>query len=221
VDLEELNAVATGNAGGIIGLGFKGRKQSLEPLERAGIFAHPNEFHTSETGRRVRPIALMPNVLQNRRPRRDTDPGTNKNSNFVVEHVLSRGTVRAVNSEGRHLLAVLESHLVHAKGVNTLIKLRLSRSSTNGITKSAGEVADLTDMDRHVRIEWTRGNGERVPLVLRNPRDLEEEPLASFVVERGFRELDFDDIYVLLGTVYSHFVSNLSCAYRMGGGRHG
>lgn len=194
MDLEEFNSRAAGDTGSLVGLLLKRGQQSLEPLEGTSVLANPDELNTTKTSRRVGRVAQMPDVLENRSPRSYTNTSTDEDSNFVLKNILSRGTVRSINAEARHLLAVLQSDFVHAHGVDTIVELRLSRASTECVTESAGEVTNLTHVNRDVGVEWARGDGKGVPLVLGDRGHLKEEPLTSLILERGLVELNLDDI---------------------------
>ena len=62
-------------------------------------------------------------------------------------------------------------------------------------------------MDGHIRVVWARGDGERVPLLLADGRDLDEEPLACLVLERRLAELDLQRVIWV-----SDDLDNLGCA---------
>lgn len=136
----------------------------------------------------------MPDVLQDGGPRCDTDTSSDQNSDFVFENILSRSTIGSVDFQSRHLLPILKSNLVHAHGIHTLVQFGLSGSSTNSITEGSGEVTDLANVDRNIRVVWARGDGKRMPLVVRDGWQLQEKPLACLVLERRLRELDLDDV---------------------------
>lgn len=165
VDLEELDAVASGDARRLVALAFQRGQQRLEPLERARVLAHPDELHAAEAARRVRAVAQVPDVLEDGRPRRDADAGADEDGDLVLEHVFGGGAVGAVDSEEGHLLAVLEGDLVHAHRVDAFVEFRLGATRTDGVTECAGEVADLSDVHGDVRVVGAGRDGERVPLV--------------------------------------------------------
>lgn len=147
VDLQELHAGAAGQACRLDTLLLEGGEQGLEPLEGARVLAHPDELDTAKTTGRIGAVAQMPYVLEDGCPGCDTDTGTDQNRDFVLKDVLCRGTVRAIDADRWHLLAVLQGHLVHAHRVDSLRQLRLSSSGTDGVTKRPGKVADLADVD--------------------------------------------------------------------------
>jgi hypothetical protein len=136
----------------------------------------------------------MPDVLEDRGPRSHTNTGTDKHSDFVLEYIFGRGTVRAVDSESRHLITVLKGNFVHTHGVNIVVELGLGSTSTESITQLSGEVTNLANVDRHIRVKGARSDGKRVPLVLGKPRHLEEQPLTSLVLERRLVELDLNHV---------------------------
>lgn len=96
-----------GASGCVHGLGFEGGKEGLEPFERAGVFADPDELHSSETAWRIRAGAEMPYVLEDAGPRGNTNACANKNGDLIVEDILGRSTVRAVDPDRGHFLAIL------------------------------------------------------------------------------------------------------------------
>lgn len=174
VNLQELDARASRHASRLGRLLLERGQQSLEPLEGGGVLADPEELDTAQTRGGVRAVAQMPNVLENGRPRSDTDTSSDQHRNLILEHILGRGTVWPVDLDRRHLLAVLKGDLVHSHGVDTFVQLSLSRTSTDGVTECACKVADLTNVDRHVRIVRAGCDGERVPLVFGDCRKLDE-----------------------------------------------
>ena len=194
VDLEELHATATGNAGGLVTLSLERGEESLEPLEGPSILADPNKLNTSQPGGWVGTVAEMPDIFQDGSPGGNTDTSTDQHRNFIVKHILSRGTIGSVDSEAGHLLAVLKGNFVHAKRVDAIVKLSLGGTGTNSITEGAGEISNLPNVYGDIGVVGARSDGKRMPLILGDGRDLKEEPLTSLVLERRFRELDLNDI---------------------------
>lgn len=166
----------------------------MEPLKGRGIFADPNELDTAQTRRRVRPSPHVVDVFENGCPRGDANASADQNGNFVVEDVFGRRSIRTVNADRWHGLAILQCDFVHAHGIQGIVFFRLGRAGAEGITESAGEVANLADVDRDVVVKGAGGDGERVPLSGGDVGDVEEEPLAGFVLHARFRELDFQRI---------------------------
>lgn len=147
VNLEELEARASGNASCLVGLLFEGREQRLEPLKGTGILANPDELHTTKTSGRVRRVSEMPDVLQDGSPGSDTNTSTDKNSDFVFKDIFSRSSIRSIDSKSRHLLTVLQSDLVHAHRIDAVVELGLSSTSTKGISQLTSEVTNLSNVD--------------------------------------------------------------------------
>jgi hypothetical protein len=106
----------------------------------------------------------MPDVLQNRSPRCNTNTSTDKDCDFIVKHVLSRGTIGAIDAERWHVLAILECHLVDTRRINTVIQLGLSASGTNGITQCPCEVTDLSNMHGDIRVIRAGCDSKWMPL---------------------------------------------------------
>lgn len=194
MDLEEFNAGAARDAGGLVGLLLQRRQQGLEPFKRARVFADPDELDTTKTGRGVGRVAHVPDVLEDGCPGRDTNSGSDQHGDFIVEDVFSGCSIGAVDPETRHLLAVLQCHFIHAHGINALIELRLSTTCSRGITQSTGEISDLSDVNGHIGVERAGCDGEGVPLVFRNRRHLEEQPLTGLVLERWLVELNLNHV---------------------------
>lgn len=174
------------------GLELKRREQVLEPLKRGNVLADPDKFDTLEAQWWVGALPCLPDVLEDRSPRSDTNTGSDEDSNLVVKHILSGSSVRAVNSQSRKPLAVLQGNLKLAVGIQVVAEHR--RSSANSLAESLCKVTNLADVNRDIGIRWARGDGKGMPLVLGNFRDVEEEPLAGLVLERGLLELDFHGV---------------------------
>jgi hypothetical protein len=113
-----------------LALSFEGREKDLEPFEGGRVFADPDELDTAETGRWVRSIAHMPDVLEDGGPRSDTDTSADEDSDFVVKDVFSGSSVRSINAKFGHLLSILECDLVHTHRVDTVVELGLSATSS-------------------------------------------------------------------------------------------
>ena len=134
-------------------------------------------------------------------PGSDTDTGTNEYGDFVLEDVLGGGSVRSVDAESRHLLAVLKRDLIHTHGVEIVVELRLRLTGTKGVGKSASEVTNLANVNRNVRILGAGGNGKGMPLVVADFRAVEEQPLSRLVLHARLGELNLDGVYYLLAVV--------------------
>lgn len=194
VNLQKFYTARAGDTSSLARLVLERREESLKPLERAGIFAHPDELDTTETGWWVGAVAQMPDVLEDRGPWRNTNTGSDQNGDFILEHILRGSTVGSINAKMGHALAVLEGDFVHSHRVNRVVKLSLGRTSTETITEISGEITNLPDVNGHIRVKGARSDGERMPLVSGNVGDLEEQPLPGLVLERRLVELDLDDV---------------------------
>lgn len=80
-------------------------------------------------------------------------------------------------------------------------------AAAEGVSEAAGEVADLADVYADVGVEGAGGDGEGVPLGVGDFGDLEEEPLACFVVHAWFAELD---LHCICGCQYNDIRNSLS-----------
>ena len=70
----------------------------MEPFKGGGILADPDELDTLETFGWVGTGAEMPDVLEDASPGGHADAGTDQDGNLVVEDILCRGTVRAIDT---------------------------------------------------------------------------------------------------------------------------
>lgn len=136
----------------------------------------------------------MPDVFEDAGPRRDADAGADEDGDFVVEDVFGRGTVRSVDTDSWHCLAVLERDFVHAHWVEAFELFGLEGAGAEGVAESACEVAYLSDVDGDVGVEGAGGDGKWVPLVTGDGRDVDEEPLPCFVAHGRFAELNLHRI---------------------------
>ena len=110
-------------------------------------------------------------------------------------------------------MAVLEGDFVHAHRVEAFQVPCLGWTASEGVTETAGEVADLADVYADIRVEGTGCDGEWVPLGVGYFRDLDEQPLSGFVFHAGFAELDFHCICTWLGFVRMEVFGHLYIPY--------
>jgi hypothetical protein len=175
--------------------------------EERRVWNHSNDEVSLQTQmnstRRRRLETEVVDGLENRSPGCDTDTGSDEHGDFVLEDVFGGRSVGSVDAESRHLLAVLESDLVHAHGVELVVELGLRLAGTKGIGKGAGEVTDLTDVNGNVVVVRARGDGKGMPLVVADFRAVEEEPLSGLVLHAGLGELNLNGIYSSLVSVCS------------------
>lgn len=136
----------------------------------------------------------MVDGLENRGPWGHTNTGTDEDSDFILEDVFGGSSVGTVDTERRHLLAVLQRNLVHAHGIQLIVKLGLRLPGAQGIGKCAGKVTDLTDVHRDVGVLRARSDGEWMPLVVADFWAVEEKPLTRLVLHAGLCELDLDSV---------------------------
>ena len=192
VDLEELDAgrLRAGREGGGRGLRLERGEECLEPFERGRVAADPDELDAAETAGWVRSGAEVPDVFEDAGPWRDADAGADEDGDFVVEDVFGWGSVRSVDADSRHCLTVLECDLVHAHGIEAFELFGLEGAGAEGVSESAGKVADLSDVDGDVGVVRAGSDGEWVPLVAGDGGDVDKEPLSCFVPHGWFAELN-------------------------------
>lgn len=89
---------------------------------------------------------------------------------------------------------VLEGDFIDARGIEAVELFGLGRTAAESVTNGAGPIADLADVDANIGIEGAGGDCERVPLRGADGGNVDQQPLASFVLHRGLRELDFHRI---------------------------
>lgn len=136
----------------------------------------------------------MPDILQDRGPRGNTDPGTNQNSDFVLEDVFGRGTIWPIDAELGHHLPVLQGYFVHAHWVEAFQIRGLRWAAAECVSEGASEVADLADVDADVRVEGAGGDSEGVPLCAGDVRDLKKDPLSRLILHSWLAKLDFHGV---------------------------
>ena len=136
----------------------------------------------------------MPDVFEDGRPRRDADAGADQDGDLVVEDVFGGGTVRPVDADRGHGLAVCKRDFVHAHRVEGIVFFCLGGARAECVGEGAGEVADLADVDRDIGVEGAGSDGEWVPLGCGDGGDVDEEPLPRFVPHAGFAELDLQGV---------------------------
>lgn len=152
VDLEEFDARVAGDARGLVGLVLERGEERLEPFEGARVSAYPDEFDTAESAGRVGRVAQVPDVLEDRGPRSDADTSSDEDSDFVFKDILGGSTVRSIDAQSGHHVSVLEGDFVHAHGINLVVQLCLSSTSTERITELASKVTNLADVNGDVRV---------------------------------------------------------------------
>ena len=101
-----------------------------------------------------------------------TNTSTNENGNLDVEDILSRSTVRSINTNSRQVTAsVVDLNEVTTSTVDAVILLvtlqgRLGHGGdnlgarANTLSQCIGPITDLTDVDRDVGVLGGRGDSE-------------------------------------------------------------
>lgn len=162
-------------------LGLNSEQQRSEPLERAKVTADPEEVHLGKTGLALGVVHAVPDGLENRGERRNTDTSTDEHGNLVLEHILRCRAERSVDvnagkdtTKSRVDIAVVavDSHHVGSSGL--LVELAAQR-----LSQRTGEVTHHTDVDGNVVLLGSTGQGEGVVLPDRDFRAVEENVLAS------------------------------------------
>lgn len=115
-------------------LGLNGQQQGPEPLEGAKITADPEEVYLGQAGLALRIVHSVPDGLENRGERRDTDTSSDQHGNLVFENVLGCGTERSVDintgedtTESRIHITVVAVNSHHVGTCGLLIKLATQR----------------------------------------------------------------------------------------------
>lgn len=178
-------------------------EKTLEPTEGRSITADPEELDTAERAD-IAPLLAVPDVLKDRSEWRNTDTSTDQDGDLAVEHILGGSTEGTIDSDGGELrsTSVLELDEVTTDTDGGLVVLLSTLHGSRGhgsndrgantetVTKGASPVTDLADVNGNVGVFRGRGDGERMPLEARELRNLEEEPLASSVLEAGLDDAE-------------------------------
>jgi len=81
--------------------GFDFLEQALEPSERGSVTADPEELDTLKSAKIALPLPV-PDMLQDGGEGSDADTSTDEDSDLSLEHILSRSTVRTIDTNDRH-----------------------------------------------------------------------------------------------------------------------
>ena len=167
----------------------------MEPLERGRVFAHPDKLDSFQSLGRIGPGTLVPDILQDAGPRGHADARADQYGDFIVEHVLGGRSVRPLDPDRGHFLSVLQGDFVHGVWVEGVVELAgLCWAGTQGVPDRTGPVADLPDVDAHVRVKGTRGDGEGVPLGGGYRGNIDQTPLARLIFHGRFGDLDLHHV---------------------------
>lgn len=127
-------------------------------------------LHLSKIDRLVRRSAwIRPVTLDSL-----TNTGANQDSDFDVEDVLSRSTIRTINSDDGQRTsraARIELYEITTSAIHVLVLLitlhsglcqcrHYGRTSANSFTKTLGPITDLTDVNGHIRVFRCRCDGK-------------------------------------------------------------
>ncbi len=169
-----------------------GVQERVEPLRRAEVTDDPGEVHLGQARglRAVEVVHPVPDRLEDRRERRDTDTGTDEENRLVVQEVLGRGAERTIdhhtgeNTVDRRVRGGADDL---ASGLVLLALALLVKVATDRLGEGTSEVTDDTDVDgdvvllRRAGVMLARaghmvrpydvpGKGERMPLEVRDLR---------------------------------------------------
>lgn len=78
-------------------LSFNRHQQRSKPFKRPKVSTHPEEVHLSEAGLLPRIVHPVPDALEDRSKRGNTDSGSNKNGDFVLKYVFRSTSKRTIN----------------------------------------------------------------------------------------------------------------------------
>ena len=127
-------------------------QERVEPLGGAEVADDPREVHLGEARRlrRVEVVHPVPDRLEDRRERGDTNTRTDEQHRLVVEEVLRRGAERPVDHDaGQHAVngRVRCGADDLAAGLALLLPVEVA---ADGLGEVPGEVADDADVDGDV-----------------------------------------------------------------------
>jgi hypothetical protein len=138
-------------------------QQRTEPLKRAEIPANPEEVHFPQARAALRVVHAVPDALEDGRERRDSNTGTDEDSDFELEHVLGGGAKGAIDVDTGQDLA--ECNLLAAVALLALFAGRLLVDvAAERFADGTGEVADHAHVDRDVVFLGCAGEREGVVL---------------------------------------------------------
>ena len=151
-------------------------EKALEPTERGGVTADPEEFDTAKSTESTT-LLSVPDVLEDGGERSDTDTSADEDGNFGFEDVFSGSTVWAINANNRERASAgvgVELNKVTTairnrarlvillKGLHGCLRngLHDRGSSTDTFAERLGPVTNLADMDGHIRVFGGRSDRE-------------------------------------------------------------
>ena len=177
-------------------LSFDGEQQRPEPFEGAKVTANPEEVNLSESCLALWVVHAVPDALEDRCERRDTNTGTAKHSDFELEYVLRGTAKRSINVHAREdslqsWVRVCLGCLLHDRFVCPTLPIKFS---TKCFGKRPGKVAHATDMDRDVVFFRCACEGKGVVLPDRDFGTAQEDVLACTSLAVLLLDLDFDHV---------------------------
>lgn len=127
-------------------------QERVEPLRRAEVTDDPREVHLGKAGRLrvVEVVHAVPDRLQDRRERRDTDTSTDEEDGLIVQEVLGRraeGTVNHDTGEDTVDGRVRRSANNLAAGLALFAPTLLPEVTADSRGKRTSEVTGDTDVD--------------------------------------------------------------------------
>lgn len=148
-------------------------------------------------------------MLEDRRERRDTDTCTDKDGNLGLEDILGGSTIRTIDTNGWERTAdsswiklneitsttneaILDRLVILLRGLHRGLRNGGDDAgcSPNPLSEGTGEVTNLADVYRDIGVLGGGCDGEGMPLESRDVGALEEQPLASGVLEAGFYDTE-------------------------------
>lgn len=134
-------------------LGFDSQEQGAEPLKRSKVTTDPEKVYLPQPGTALWVVHAIPDTLQDRRKRRDTNTRTDEHRDFELEYVFRGGAEGAVDIDSGQNLA-------HGDFFAVLVFLAASflvEVTSKCLTEFAGEVAHHADVDGNVVLFGCRG----------------------------------------------------------------
>lgn len=190
---------------------FNSGQEGLEPFQGGQVAADPVEFDPLGFESHV-VVGAVPDVAEDTGERCDTDAGTDKDNNLVVEDVFCGGAEGSVDPDGGHtescadadLLSTVVDQLCGFLGFGLVGRSSGSLATTSTVSftlllhahpgsERPSPVSSLSNMNRDIIFKGRRRNRKRMPLVLGELRHVDKHILARLILERRFLNLQFDD----------------------------
>lgn len=78
-------------------LRLDGHEQRSEPFERTKVPTHPEEVYLSKPDFLLWVAQAVPDTLEDRRERCNSNPSTNKDSNLILENIFGSTSKRSID----------------------------------------------------------------------------------------------------------------------------